>query len=75
MHAVKNVRLYWHQNPGSLGVSRKCRRPIEWFWNGPRSVNRAKEGKNWIGTNSWKSASLQKVPQTNALAFRDSQEF
>ena len=38
-------------------------------------INRAKEGKNWIGTNSWKSASLQKVPQTNALAFRDSQEF
>ena len=38
-------------------------------------INRAKEGKNWIGTNSWKSASLQNVPQTNALAFRDSQEF
>ena len=38
-------------------------------------INRAKDGKNWIGTNSWKSASLQKVPQTNALAFRDSQEF
>ena len=38
-------------------------------------IIRAKEGKNWIGTNSWKSASLQKVPQTNALAFRDSQEF
>ena len=38
-------------------------------------INRAKEGKNWIGTNSWKSASLQKVPQTNALAFRDPQEF
>ena len=38
-------------------------------------INRAKEGKNWIGTNSWKSADLQKVPQTNALALRDSQEF
>ena len=34
-----------------------------------------KEGKNWIGTNYWKSASLQKGPRTNALSFRDSQEF
>ena len=32
-------------------------------------INRAKEGKNWIGTNSWKSASFQKVPQTNAWRF------
>ena len=38
-------------------------------------IHRAKEGKNWIGTNSWKFASHQKVLQTNALAFRDSQEF
>ena len=36
-------------------------------------------GKNWaktvLASNSWKSASLQKVSQTDALALRDSQEF
>ena len=34
--------------------------------------NRAKTG---LTTNSWKSASLQKVLQTDELALRDSQEF
>ena len=34
--------------------------------------NRAKTG---LAPNSWKSASLQKVSQTNALALRDSQKF
>ena len=34
--------------------------------------NRAKTG---LSPNSWKSASLQKVSQTDALALRDSQEF
>ena len=36
-------------------------------------------GKNWAKTglspNSWKSASLQKVSQTDAFALRDSHEF
>ena len=45
VHAVKNVRLYWHQNPGSLLVSRKCRRPIEWFWNGARRHKQDKRGQ------------------------------
>ena len=35
-------------------------------------INRAKTG---LAPNSSKSPSVQKVPQTNALAFRDSQEF
>ena len=35
-------------------------------------INRAKTG---FAPNSWKSVSLQKVSQTNALALRDSQEF
>ena len=34
-HVVKHVRLYWHRNPGSLRMSRKCRKLIEWFWVGP----------------------------------------
>ena len=34
--------------------------------------NRAKPG---LAPNSWKSASLQKVKQTDALALRDSQRF
>ena len=34
-------------------------------------INREKTG---LAPNSWKSASLQKVSKTNALAFRDSQE-
>ena len=34
--------------------------------------NRAKTG---LAPNSWKSSSLQKVPLTDALALRDSQEF
>ena len=53
-------------------MSRKCRRPIEWFWKGPR---RQKQGKTGLAPNSWKSASLQKVSQTDTLALRDSQEF
>ena len=40
-----------------------------------RGINRAKHFKNWIGTNYWKSASLHKVSQADALALRDSQEF
>ena len=35
-------------------------------------INRAKTG---LAPNSWKSTSLQKVLQTDALALRDSQEF
>ena len=35
-------------------------------------INRAKTG---LAPNSWKSASLQKVSLTDALALRDSQEF
>ena len=35
-------------------------------------INRAKTG---LEPNSWKSASLQKVWQTDGLAWRDSQEF
>ena len=31
--------------------------------------------KTELAPNSWKSVSLQKVSQTNALALRDSQEF
>ena len=45
VHAVKNVRLYWHQNPGSLCVSRKCRSPIEWLRNGPRRHKQGKRGQ------------------------------
>ena len=73
VHAVKNVRLYWHQNlevcespesvadrcigferftgvqnsakldwhqnPGSLRVSRKCRRPVKWLREVPICLN------------------------------------
>ena len=53
-------------------MSRKCGRPIEWFWKGPR---RQKQGKNWICFLFLKSASLLKVSQNDALALRDSQEF
>ena len=35
-------------------------------------INRANTG---LAPNFWKSASLQKVSQTDALALRDSQEF
>ena len=35
-------------------------------------INREKTG---LEPNSWKSASLQKVSQTDGLAWRDSQEF
>ena len=38
-------------------------------------INRAKQGKTGLAPNSSKSASLQKVSQTDALALRDSQEF
>ena len=38
-------------------------------------INRAKQGKTGLAPNSLKSASLQKVSQTDALALRDSQEF
>ena len=38
-------------------------------------INRAKQGKTGLAPNFWKSASLQKVSQTDALALRVSQEF
>ena len=38
-------------------------------------INRAKQGKTGLAPNSWKSASLLKVSQTDALALRDSQEY
>ena len=75
VHAVKNVRLYWHQNPQVCECPESVADRSNGFGMVLIGINRAKEGKNWIGTNSWKSARLQKVPQTNALAFRDSQEF
>ena len=55
-------------------MSRKCRRPIEWFGRVLGGINRAKQGKTGLAPNSWKYASLQNVSQTDALALRDSQE-
>ena len=40
-----------------------------------RVLGGKKEAKTGLAPNSWKSASLQKVSQTDALALRDSQEF
>ena len=39
-----------------------------------RVLGGKKEAKTGLAFNSWKSASLQKVSQTDALALRDSQE-
>ena len=48
----------------------------------PALVKHTRVGSNWVNgvktglaPNSWKSACLQKVSQTDALAFRESQEF
>ena len=53
-------------------MSRKCRRLIEWFWAGPM---RSKQSLFRLAPKSWKFARLQKVSQTNALAWRVTQEF
>ena len=54
----------WHLIPGSLRVSRKCRRPMHWLLEIHRS---SKQCYTLLAPESWKSASAQKVSQTGEM--------
>ena len=57
-------KLDWHLIPGSLRVSRKCRRPMHWLLEIHRS---SKQCLTRLARESWESANAQKVSQTDEM--------